>query len=85
MVQQVLDRNGVNLLNMMTSGRGDSDGKDSILQLKLDGNYYAVAKMLADIRELPVASKINRMSIKRNHNLPEELIEADITLEVMTD
>ncbi len=70
---------------MTTSGQDGSEGKDNILQLKLDGNYYSFIKMFADLRNLPAASKITKLAIKRNHDLPEELVEADITIEVMTE
>ena len=85
MVRQILDTNNISLISMTTSGQNDAEAKDNILQLKVDGAYYSLARMLADLRNLPAASKITRMSLKRNHDLPEELVEADITIEVMTE
>lgn len=85
MVRQITDLNKINILYMTTSGQDGSEGKDNILQLKLDGNYYSFIKMFADLRNLPAASKITKLAIKRNHDLPEELVEADITIEVMTE
>lgn len=85
MVRQILDMNNISLISMTTSGQTDAETKDNILQLKLDCGYYSLTRMLADLRNLPAASKVTRMSLKRNHNLPEELVEADITIEVMTE
>ena len=85
MVRQILDTNNISLISMTTSGQNDAEAKDNILQLKVDGAYYSLARMLADLRNLPAASKITRMSLKRNHDLPEELVEAAITIEVMTE
>ena len=85
MVRQIIDAHKINLLYIATSGQDNSGGKDNVLQIKIDGNYYDMAKMFADLRELPAASKITRLSLKRNHDLPEELVEADLTLEVFTE
>lgn len=85
MVRQITDLNKINILYMTTSGQDDSGSKDNILQLKLDGNYYSLIKMFSDLRNLPAASKITKLAIKRNHDLPEELVEADVTIEVMTE
>ncbi len=84
MARQIIDMNNITILNMTTSGQNDSGRKDNILQLKLDGAYYPLVKMFADLRNLAVPSRITKLSIKRNHNLPEELVEADVTIEVMT-
>ena len=84
MLRTVLELHGINLMNMTTSG-GDSDKSDNILQVKLDGNYYNVVKMLADVRKLSAAARITKFSVKRNHDLPSELVEVDMTFEVMTE
>ena len=85
MVRQIMDIHKVSLLSMTTSGQNDSGKKDNVLQLKIDGGYYNIADMLADLRNLNVPSKITRLSIRRNHTLPEELVEVDLTLEVLTE
>ncbi len=85
LVRQIMDSNNISLLTMSTSGPDNSGNRDNILQLKIDGNYYAMARMFADLRSLPVPSKITRLDLKRNHNLPEELVEADLTIQVMTE
>ncbi|MBQ6920131.1 MAG: hypothetical protein IJQ74_07350 [Synergistaceae bacterium] len=84
MLRTLLERHGINLMNMTTSG-GDSDKGDNVLQVKIDGNYYEIVKMLADIRNLPAAARITNFSIKRNHDLPGELVEVDLRLEVLTE
>ena len=85
MISQTIEANNISLLYMTTSGQDNSGKKDNILQLKLSGGYYAMAKMFAEWRNLPVPSKITRLELKRNHTLPEELVEADLTLQVMTE
>lgn len=85
LVRQIIETNNISLLTMSTSGPDNSGKKDNILQLKIDGNYYALARMFADLRSLPVPSKITRLDLKRNHNLPEELVEVDMTIQVMTE
>lgn len=84
-IRPIMENHNISLLYITTSGQNDSGKKDNILQLKIDGKYYDMADMLADLRNLPVPSKITRLSLKRNHDLPEELVEADITIEVMTE
>ena len=83
MFRSLLEQRGINLMNMTTSG-GDSDKPDNVLNVKLDGNYYNIVRMLADIRNLPAAARISSFSIKRNHVLPDELVDVDMTIEVMT-
>ncbi len=85
MVRQVMENRNISLLYITTSGQDDSGTKDNVLQIKVDGGYYNMAGMLADLRNLPVPSKITKLSLKRNHTLPEELVEADITIEVLTE
>ena len=85
MVRSIMERHNISLLYMTTSGQDDSGKKDNVLQIKIDGGYYDMVGMFADLRGLSVPSKITRLSLKRNHDLPEELVEADITLEVLTE
>ena len=85
MVRQVMETRNINLIYITSSGQDDSGTKDNTLRLKIDGRYYDMAGMFADLRNLPVPSKITRLSLKRNHDLPEELVEADMTIEVLTE
>ena len=85
MVRTLMERHNISLLYMTTSGQDDSGNRDNVLQIKIDGGYYDMVGMLADLRGLATPSKITRLSLKRNHDLPEELVEADITLEVLTE
>ena len=85
MVSQTIEANNITLLNMTTSGQNNAGKKSNTLQLKINGDYYSMAKMFADWRTLPVPSKITRLELRRNHTLPEELVEADVTLQVMTE
>ncbi len=85
LVRQIAEANSINLFTMSTSGGNNSNKKDDVLQLKIDGNYYALARMFADLRKLSVPSKITRLNMKRNHNLPEELVDVDLTMKVMTE
>ena len=85
LVRQTMENNNIALLNMTASGQNDSGKRDDVLQLKIHGDYYAMTRMFADWRNLPVPSKITRLDLKRNHTLPEELVEVDVTLQVMTE
>ena len=85
MVRQVMENHNINLTYITSSGKDNSGTKDNTLKIKIDGRYYDMAGMFADLRNLPVPSKITRLSLKRNHTLPEELVEADMTIEVLTE
>ncbi len=85
MVRQIMENNNISLLSMSTSGQNNSGRKDDVLHLKINGNYYALARMFADLRNLQAPSKITRLDLRRNHTLPEELIDVDMTLQVMTE
>ncbi|MBR4195977.1 MAG: hypothetical protein IKQ95_04620 [Synergistaceae bacterium] len=85
MVRQIMENRNISLLYITTSGQDGSGTKDSRLQIKINGGYYDMLGMLADLRNLPVPSKITRLSLKRNHDLPERLVEADLTIEVLTE
>ena len=84
-IRPMMETHKLNLLYLTTSGQDSSGNKDNTLQLKIDGGYYDLADMLADLRALNVPSKITRLSLKRNNKLPEEHVEADLTIEVMTE
>ena len=83
-VRTIMERHNISLIYMTTSGQDNSGKKDNILQIKIDGGYYDMVGMFADLRSQN-PSKITHLSIKRNHDLPEELVEADLTIEVLTE
>lgn len=85
LIRPTIENNNINLLYMTTSGQDGSGKKDNELRLKIDGNYYAMMRMFAQWRSLPVPSKITSLNLIRNHNLPEELVQAELTLQVMTE
>ncbi len=85
MIKTMLDGHKISVLSMTASGQDNSGKKDNILNLKLYAEYYQLMAMLADLKNLNVASKITSLRIVRNHNLPEELIDVDLQLEVMTE
>lgn len=84
MIKMILDGHKISVLSMTASGQDNSGKKDNVLNLKLFAEYYQLMAMLADLRNLNVASKVTSLRIVRNHNLPEELIDVDLRLEVMT-
>ena len=85
MIKTILDGHKISVLSMTASGQDNSGKKDNILNLKLYAEYYQLMAMLADLKNLNVASKVTSLHIVRNHNLPEELIDVDLRLEVMTE
>ncbi|MBR0257752.1 MAG: hypothetical protein IJQ58_08455 [Synergistaceae bacterium] len=84
MIKTMLDGHKINVLSMTASGQNDSGKKDNVLNLKLYAEYYQLMAMIADLRNLNVASKVTSLRIVRDHNLPEDLIDVDLRLEVMT-
>lgn len=83
-LRTLMDAHGITLMNMSSSG-GNEDGPDNVLQVKIDGNYYQIVRMLAEIRSALSVARISGFSIKRNHNLPGELVEVDMRLEVFLE
>lgn len=79
-VRQTAENNSMNILSM-ASNQNESSG--NILTLRVEGNYYSLARMLADWRTMPFASRINSLSLRRDAAAPEHFIEADIALEAM--
>ena len=85
MITPIAASRRISLTSMTLSGGDSQGGKENAITLRLFANYYQFAGMLADLRNLNVPSKIISLKINRNHTLPEELIEAEMTLEVMTE
>lgn len=78
-VRLAIENNGMNLLSM-SSGQGENDLR---LTLKIQGNYYSFAHLLAAWRNMPSAARILSLKFKRDSQSPEDFIEADITIEGM--
>ena len=77
-VRQAIENNNIELISM----NSDSNN-DGILSLELQGNYYAFAHLLADWRNMPFASRINSLKLKRDANSPTSQVSARIVLEAM--
>lgn len=79
-VRQCAENNRMNILSM-ASNQGENGGEGNILKLKVEGNYYSLAKMIADWRQINFASRINSLVIRRDAAAPTEFVEADIEIE----
>lgn len=79
-VRQTAENNSMNILSMASS---QNENNGNILTLKVEGNYYSLAHMLADWRRMPFASRVNSLKLRRDAAAPEHFIEADIALEAM--
>ncbi len=73
-VRRLIDENSINMLSMQND-------QSNILKLSLQGNYYALIHLFADWREMPFASRITELKIKRDNIMPSDLVEAELTLE----
>ena len=74
-VRRVIENNNVNVVSMNTG--------ENILTLQLQGDYYAIAKIFADWRMLPFASRINSLRITRDSTNPGHFVAANVILEAM--
>lgn len=79
-VRQCAENNSMNILSM-ASNQGENGGDGNILTLKVEGNYYSLAKMIADWRKIPFASRVNSLVVRRDAVAPTEFVEADIEIE----
>ena len=79
-VRQCAENNSMNILSM-ASNQGENGGDGNILKLKVEGNYYSLAKMIADWRQINFASRVNSLVVRRDAAAPTEFIEADIEIE----
>ncbi len=80
-VRLAIETEGMNLISM-SSGQNEKDMK---LSLSLQGTYYSLAHLLASWRTMPVAARITSLRLKRDRNAPEDFIEAEITIEGMSN
>ena len=79
-VRQAIENNKMELVSM----NSDSNN-DGILNLQIQGSYYSFAHLLADWRQMPFASRINSLKIKRDANSPTSQVSAQIVLEAMIE
>ena len=77
-VYAILDKYNMNTLSMSSN---ENDNSGSVLTLKLSGNYYALIKVFADWRNMPIASRITSLKIVRDNDNPEELVDVDVVIE----
>ena len=80
-VRSILDKYNMNTISMSSN---ENNTQGNVLNLKLEGNYYALAKGFADWRNMPFASRITSLKIIRDTSNPEDLIEAEVVIEAWT-
>ena len=73
-VRALIDKSSMIMLSM----RNDEPG---VLRLSLRGDYYSLIHLFADWREMPFASRMTELKIKRDNLAPDRSVEADLTLE----
>lgn len=76
-VRQAADSYNVNIVSM-TQGSAEN-----ILNLQLQGNYYSIAHVFAKWRNMPFASRMTSLKIRRANSSPESQVEAEVILEAM--
>ena len=79
-IRQCAENNSMNILSM-ASDQGENGGTGNIIKLQVEGNYYSLAHMIADWRQIPFASRINSLVVKRDAIAPTEFVQADIEVE----
>ena len=72
-VQNIMQNNN---LNIISSGQ-----ENLVMTFKISGNYYAFINMLANLRNMPYAVKINNLRIRKNEISPADLVDVNITFE----
>ena len=82
-ISEVIENNNLNMLSM--SSNQNENSKGNILTLKLQGSYYSLAYMLAELRKIPFALRINELKIMRNQSNPEYFVDVDMTVEALMD
>lgn len=73
-VRTLIDKNSMTMISM----RND---QPSIFNLSLRGDYYSLIQLFADWREMPFASRMTELKIKRDNLAPDRSVEAELTLE----
>ena len=80
-VRNILDKYNMETVSMSSN---ESNNSGSVLTLKLSGTYYALAKVFADWRNMPFASRITSLKIVMDSVKPNELVEVDVVIEAWT-
>lgn len=73
-VRRLIDENNITMISM-------KNDNPSIFRLNLKGDYYALVHLFADWREMPFASRITELKIKRDELFPSDFVDAELTLE----
>jgi len=73
-VRRLIDENAVNMISM-------KNDNPSVFNLSLKGDYYSLVHLFADWREMPFASRVTELHIKRDSLSPLDFVEAELTLE----
>ena len=85
-VRDAADKNHVEMISMTaTQAQNISEQSGSVLTIKMRGGYYDLAKVFADWRQMPFASRVKSLRLARDKTDPEEAVEADIVLEAYTE
>lgn len=84
-VNQIVENNRMNMLSMSSNQNQGEGSKGNILTLKLQGSYYSLAHMFADLRQMPFALRINDLRIVRDQSNPEYFVDVDLTIEAWMD
>lgn len=79
-VRQAIENNNVELVSM----NSDSNN-DGILSLQVQGTYSSLAHLLADWRNMPFASRINSLKLKREASAPSNFVSVQVVLEAMME
>ena len=85
-IRNAAEKNDIEMLSMTaTQAQNNSEQSGSVLTIKMRGGYYALAKVFADWRQMPFASRVKSLRLARDKIDPEEAVEADIVLEAYTE
>lgn len=76
-VREAADSYKVNIVSM------NQGSAENILQLQLQGNYYAIAHVFAKWRTMPFAARMTSLKITRSGTQPDAMVDVSVTLEAM--
>lgn len=79
-VRQAIENNNIELVSM-----NSDNNNDGILSLQVQGTYSSLAHLLADWRNMPFASRINSLKLKREANSPSNFVSVQVVLEAMME
>ena len=81
-VRQAISDNQLEMISMSTGSSAFGTGENAaVLNIKLQGEYYALAHLLAAWRNLPFASRVTSLKLVRDQNNPGNFVDVDVTLE----